>query len=73
MDCWLCSCSLASHVWLVNKCTQIFFGDKVLHLTSVPVAVNSDTQEVWVLGKERVRGFGVVAWGVGSSSSNKKK
>ena len=39
------------------------------HATSVPVAVHAAEGKVRVLGRERVRGFGVVAWGIGTKSS----
>ena len=57
------------YVWIVNKCAQLFFADKFFHATSVPVAVHAAEGKVRVLGRERVRGFGVVAWGIGTKSS----
>ena len=53
----------------MNKCAQLFFADKFFHATSVPVAVHVAEGKVRVLGRERVRGFGVVAWGIGTKSS----
>jgi len=44
-------------------------GSKFFHATSVPVAVHAAEGKVRVLGRERVRGFGVVAWGIGTKSS----
>ena len=51
---------------IVNKCVQIFFANKYDHATSVPFALNEEEQRVRVLGRERLRGFGVVAWGIGT-------
>ena len=57
------------YVRIVNKCSQVFFADKVDHATSVPVAINASKGTVRVLGRHRCEGgFGVVAWGIGSKT-----
>jgi hypothetical protein len=51
------------------QCAQIFFADKFGHATSVPVALCATRAKVRVLGRRRAKGFGVVAWGIGTKAS----